>query len=176
MKETDKSRSLKNTSTSLESDVLFLDVDGVLSCFAESPEDLEPDKVRRLKRIVDSCDPVIIVSSSWQFDPKQRQGLVEMIDRIGGRFGGTTCGDVVFEVSEDNFSGIRCLEIQGWLERNGMPGRFVILDDEGDMGPLQPHLVRTESFTGLTDELSDQVITQFRFTADGSSKKSKVQE
>ena len=176
MEEPEKSRSRKGTSKRLVGDVLFLDVDGVLSCWAESPEDLEPDKVRRLKRIVDACDPIIVVSSSWQFDPKQLKGLVDMIDRIGGRFGGTTCGDIDCEASDDDFLDIRCLEIKGWLDRNGVPNRFVILDDVGDMGPLQPHLVQTDSFKELTDELSDQVITQFSFSGGGPSRKSEAQE
>ncbi|MDF1756653.1 MAG: HAD domain-containing protein [Verrucomicrobiales bacterium] len=176
MEESEKSRSRKSTSKRFVGDVLFLDVDGVLSCFAMSSEDLEPDKVRRLKRIVDACDPVIVVSSSWQFDPKQLKGLVDMIDRIGGQFGGTTCGDVDIEASDADSLEIRCLEIQGWLDRNGVPKRFVILDDDGDMGPLQPHLVQTDSFKGLTDELSDRVITQFSFSRDGSSLKSEAQE
>ena len=140
--------------------VLFLDVDGVLSCFALSPKDLDPNKVGLLKRIVEACDPVIVVSSSWQFDPKQLNGLVDMIDRIGGRYGGTTCSDVEIDVSDADFPEIRFMEIQGWLDRNGVPNQFVILDDDGDMGPLQPHLVQTDSFKGLTDELSDQVISR----------------
>ena len=144
-------------------EVLFLDVDGVLSSFATSADELDPNKVHRLKRIVEACDPLIVVSSSWQFEPEQLKGLVDMIERIGGRFGGTTCCDVDFEESDADFLEIRCLEIQGWLDRNGAPNRFVILDDEGDMGPLQPHLVQTDSFKGLTDELSDRVITQLSF-------------
>jgi len=167
MEEPEKSRSRKSISKKFTGDVLFLDVDGVLSCLAMSSEDLEPDKVRRLKRIVEACDPVIVVSSSWQFDPKQLKGLVAMIDRIGGRFGGTTCGDVDFEASNADFLEIRCLEIQGWLDRNGVPNRFVILDDDGDMDPLQTHLVQTDSFKGLTDELADRVITQLGFSGAG---------
>ena len=142
--------------------VIFLDVDGVLSCFALSPEDLDPDKVGRLKRIVEACDPVIVVSSSWQHDRKQLKGLVDMIESIGGRFGGTTCGDLEFKASDADVLEMRCLEIQGWLDRNGVPHRFVILDDDGDMGPLQPHLVQTDSFTGLTTEISDQVMTRLK--------------
>jgi len=140
--------------------VIFLDVDGVLSCFALSPKDLDPDKVGRLKRIVEACDPVFVISSSWQFDPQQLKGLVDIIESIGGRFGGTTCGDLDFGASDADVLEIRCLEIQGWLDRNGVPHQFVILDDDGEMGPLQPHLVQTDSFKGLTDELSDQVITR----------------
>ena len=75
-----------------------------------------------------------------------------------------------------DFMEIRCLEIQGWLDRNSAPKRFVILDDEGDMGPLQPHLVQTDSFKGLTDELTDRVITQFSFSGASSSRKSEAQD
>ncbi len=159
MKESTELRVRKQSSEVLSGDVLFLDVDGVLSCFAFSPKDLDPSKIGRLKRIVEACDPVIVVSSSWQFDPEQLMGLVGVIEGIGGRFGGTTCGDLGSGASESESLGIKGLQIQGWLDRKGVPNRFVILDDECDMGPLQPHLVRTDSFKGLTDEISSQVIT-----------------
>jgi hypothetical protein len=72
---------------------------------------------------VEACDPVIVVSSSWQFDPEQLMGLVGVIEGIGGRFGGTTCGDLGSGASESESLGVKGLQIQGWLDRKGVPNR-----------------------------------------------------
>ena len=48
----------------------------------------------------------------------------------------------------------RGIEIQHWLAkhaiRRSVPTRFVILDDEDDMGIALPHLIQTNGDRGLT--------------------------
>lgn len=141
--------------------VLFLDVDGVLNRCGKSNQGLESDKVDQLQRIVEACDPTIIVSSTWRISERALTRLVAVLYDIGGRFGGITPyhngrteGGIYIAKARGN-------EIQEWMDVHGHPDRFVILDDDSDMCHLKEHLVKTESFVGLTPGIADKVIARF---------------
>ncbi len=114
----------------------------------------------QLRRIVESCHPIIVVSSTWRLKEHQLLRLLKLFQSIGAR-----CGGVTPHLAQPiGPSGIvearpRHEEIQLWLDENGPIPHFVILDDDDrEMGPLLPHLVKTDSYTGLTSEIADKVI------------------
>jgi len=138
--------------------VLFLDVDGVLNRCGKSAQALETDKVKMLERIVAEANPIIVVSSTWRIFDRGMNRLHLIFAEMGARFGGVTPyhndkteGGIYIAKSRGN-------EIQEWMNDNGTPSSFVILDDDSDMGHLLPHLVKTESYVGLTPEITQRVI------------------
>lgn len=145
-------------SPSLACSVLFLDVDGVLNRCGKSAQGLETDKVEMLGQIVAAANPVIVVSSTWRISERSMERLHLVFRQIGARFGGIT------PYHNDRTEGglyiakARGNEIQEWMDMNGTPERFVILDDDSDMCHLKPQLIKTESFVGLTPDLTQRVI------------------
>lgn len=138
--------------------ILFLDVDGVLNRCGKSAQGLETDKVELLGRIVAAANPYIVVSSTWRISERYLGRLKAVLFSLNARFAGVTPyhndrteGGIFFAKSRGN-------EIQEWLDTHGTPDKFVILDDDSDMAHLEPHLVSTQSFTGLTAEIADEVI------------------
>ena len=135
---------------------LFLDVDGVLNrCGGEG---LEEDKVELLRQIVAATDTTVVVSSSWHIYPQQMSRLLRLFHTIGARYGGFTPFGLTASVSGLFRAKARGAEIQEWLDANGRPERFVLLDDDPEMGELYPYQIRTESRTGLTPEIARHVI------------------
>jgi hypothetical protein len=124
--------------------VLFLDVDGVLNRCGKSAQGLETDKCEMLARIVAEANPVIVVTSTWRTFERGMERLHLLFRQIGARFGGITPytgrteGGLYIAKARGN-------EIQEWMDGNGTPQRFVILDDDSDMGHLLPHLIKTQS-------------------------------
>ena len=134
-------------------------MDGVLNRCGKSGQGLESDKVARLQRIVDACDPAIVVSSTWRLHEWPMERLHKLFRDMGARFGGAT--PFVQEKSDGGmYYGVaRGREIQQWIDKHGRPERFAILDDDdSDMDALRSHLFKTESFVGLTDEITEQVV------------------
>jgi len=138
--------------------VLFLDVDGVLNTCGKSSQGLESDKVILLERIVREANPLIVVSSTWRTIPRYMDRLHLLFHKIGARFGGVTpyCDDKT--EGGIYLAKSRGEEIQEWLSENGEPKNIVILDDDAAMGDLLPHLIHTDSYTGLTPEITQRVI------------------
>jgi hypothetical protein len=141
--------------------VLFLDVDGVLNRCAFSTQELEPEKVDLLRWIIESADPIVVVSSTWRRYPQRMERLHAMLAQIGARYGGCT-PDSENQVGSILVAKSRGAEIQQWMDSNRVPDIFVILDDDPNMDHLLPHLIRTKSSVGLTPEIARNVIKAFR--------------
>jgi hypothetical protein len=139
---------------------LFLDVDGVLNRCGASGHGLESDKIALLKEIVDATGCGIVLSSMWRKSP----------DAVGRLDAVLTAAQILWDremtpvldrqIGQLWVTDTRGREIQHWLNRNPVQA-FVILDDDADMGALLPHLVKTDSFTGLTPEIAAEVIRRF---------------
>jgi hypothetical protein len=132
--------------------VIFLDIDGVLvtpDCFRRygasgTRATANPECVENLNRLIRATGAKIVVSSVWRF----RHDIDEILRRwgvVGEILGGTPV------ISRGTISGgdARGLEIDAWL-KTSPAAKFVILDDDDDMGPLRHRLVRTNFSTGLT--------------------------
>lgn len=142
--------------------ILFVDVDGVLAPLRQ--RGLCGDCLDRLGRIVEASGCDIVLSSTWRRLPHKMEQLgKELRDRCM-IISGTTP-----ELQRDGGMGSvpRGLEIALWLDDHlegnwQSRGKVQILDDEGDMGPLWPLLVRCDGEEGLTDEVADRVIRRFK--------------
>ena len=140
--------------------VIFLDVDGVLNngvwaveMFRQgirvySEDRLYEPSLEQLKRIVDTAGAVIVVSSAWRQIPSAYLHLKEWLERYGMEIYDKT-PYVGMERGDD---------ITAWFNRNPGDWKYVILDDEDDMGVHIPHLVQTSFDAGLTMKEVDRCI------------------
>lgn len=148
--------------------VLFLDFDGVLntgiSPYRDEFGDLfDPASVRELKRIIESANPAIVISSSWKM--LGLGTLREMWrDRgLPGRIFGITPSDASNEMmmrGEMPSPKLKGAEIQQWLDEHPDYTHYVILDDEDvaqdDM--QRSHLVQTNPSIGISTQITDAIL------------------
>lgn len=130
--------------------VLFLDVDGVLNRCGKSHAKLEPPQLGMLCHIADETDCKIVVSSTWRIFPSAMAELEYTFANLG-----LSVHSCTPDLCRQMEGGIylakeRGEEIQAWMNEHGTPARFCILDDGADMAHLLPHLIKTDSFEGLT--------------------------
>ena len=140
--------------------IVFLDVDGVLNNQAWAYEMykhgvlvyrdclLYEPSLLQLKRIVDGTGAIIVVSSSWRQDAAMYEKLRDWLERFGMEIYDRTpyvCAD-------------RGDDITAWFILHPGKYRYVILDDDYDMGVHIDHLVQTEFDAGLTEADADRCI------------------
>lgn len=143
--------------------VLFLDIDGVLNSgnyikrldgqFDDPQYQIDPEAVVRLNAITNLTDCKIVVSSTWRLAFLNRmagplrslQGCLQMYGITGDIIGMTP--------NKPNCTrNQRGKEIQSWLDDHiGQVDKFVIIDDDSDMGRLLPHLIKTIFNDGIQD-------------------------
>ena len=145
--------------------ILFLDIDGVLNRCGATPKDargLEEPKVGLLEWILQRTGARVVLSSTWRKADHLLQRISAVLASRGHPIldctpvldGQPAPGSLLYT------SVPRGSEIQAWLNDNPEVARFVILDDDADMGPLLPHLVNTYSFTGLTPEIATECVAR----------------
>lgn len=146
--------------------IIFLDVDGVLNDFYtlkkrgkrnifEEPElDLDEDKIKLLKELIDKTNAKIVLSSSWRvfFDkdtlnPKNNHG--QELRRLLYKY-----GLEIYSLTKRSGNGKREDEINDWLENHDDIESFVILDDEDSHLPgfVGENLVKTEYYSENSEE------------------------
>lgn len=152
--------------------ILFLDFDGVLNSanwFQKSRRSgeiivlengmdgmVDPDAVANLNRIIEATGCKVVISSTWR-----RGNTLGSLLRILVRRG-------LDKRHWDNFIGMtpvldkeRGHEIQAWMDKHLEKfGHIVILDDDGDMAHLMPHLVLTHGIVGLDEEKTADTISR----------------
>ena len=142
--------------------IIFLDVDGVLnnldwakrmkeeedvSVFRENI--LEKRALLLLKRLVESADARIVVSSAWRKIPSAYKDLLSQLDQYGMK---------VFDKTP-YVGGDRGNDITAWFKRHPGKYSYAILDDDSDMTVHMDHLVQTSFYhRGLTGEHVDRCI------------------
>jgi len=149
--------------------IIFLDIDGVLyssnhykwlKTKGKRNKDkygflFDPKCVKNFNDIIRKTDAKIVISSSWRSG-----GLKTMQDCFSDRgvkgeiIGLTPIGTI------DNLYFCRAEEIKAWLTKNGVPEKFVIIDDM-DLGGLENKLYKTKMANGLTDNIKDEIIKYF---------------
>lgn len=148
--------------------VIFLDIDGVLNCETTEEKTLDGTRfvedrfIKRLKRIVDTTNAKVVLSSDWRYDrdcDEFNGDYLELKDKLFEydiEFYGFT------PVCPRNSRGFpyasRGFEIKQYLAEHEEVDEFVILDDRCDMEPHLNRLVRTSFETGLTEEDVDEAI------------------
>lgn len=143
--------------------IIFLDVDGVLNDKDSFPN-ICCKKVQLLKYIIQKTDAKIVLSSSWRY------GGIDKYSLIYNNLIKSDPKGVVFEALIDRTpmpgfcdppmpaNHVRGHEIQRWIEDNNYQGKYVIIDDDNDMGPVQEHLIQTNTDFGLLRSHVDKVI------------------
>tara|TARA_Y100000310_G_scaffold118047_2_gene116771 strand:- start:3865 stop:4335 length:471 start_codon:yes stop_codon:yes gene_type:complete len=136
--------------------VIFLDIDGVInnaaSIMKPGLHTLNPACVERLNRLCDETGAVVVVSSTW----RKVWPLVALQQRFEeyGFTGRLVDRTPIIRNAE------RGQEIASYLSDCAIHGypieRWVILDDNTDMGPLLGDLVKTDHQAGLTEEDMDR--------------------
>jgi histidinol phosphatase-like enzyme len=145
--------------------IVFLDIDGVLntnrSVTQFGSEDIfDPYCVFALNRILDQTGAKLVVHSNRRLQ-MDLDTLQEFLFTNGVR------GVVIDRAARPGEGGSKATKrhefIQEWLDGHPCKDRrFVILDDERDMGHLLDHHIRTRERTGLTKELADQAILMLK--------------
>lgn len=138
--------------------VVFLDIDGVLNnsnwaiqmydegvhVYAENL--LDERAIRLLQKLIDATDAKIVVSSSWRRDDYAMQCLSDQLKPME-----------IYDVTPLK-SSIRGDEISAWLKKHKDVERYVILDDDSDMGDEITHLIQTTFERGLQPEHIEEAI------------------
>lgn len=148
--------------------VIFLDFDGVLntgnSPYRDEFGDLfDTASVQEFRRIIESANPAIVVSSSWKM---LGMGMLREMWRdrsLPGRIFGITPSDASNEMmllGAMPSPKLKGFEIQQWLDEHPDYTRYVILDDEdvAQDGIQRSHLVQTNPNLGITQEIAEGVL------------------
>lgn len=159
-------RRLVGAGTTAAGPLLFLDIEGVLNSSdwerfrtgAPATEQeqhlhqLDPAACALLRGLVEPLGCRMVVTSPWRYTLTLEQ-MAELIALRGGPREGWLDVTPRHERVKMSLAGTRGDEIRAW--RRAHPeetGPFAIVDDESDLGDLQPHLVRTDWKLGLTVE------------------------
>ena len=139
--------------------VIFLDFDGVITI---PPKwNLEPNRIAKIKKLVEETGAKIVVSSSWRHGLK-RNFKWELEDNANNDDHTNNMiawlRDNIYDITPNVGLGYgRGGEIQKWLNEHLKEiENYVILDDDSDMWPSQFfHFVQTDYQTGFTEHEYD---------------------
>ena len=151
--------------------LIFLDVDGVLNRVqtkTQAPSGctgIEMELVKNLAMIVNETNALIILTSDWKIEweavsfgcSEDAKYLNEMLAKEGLQIVGKTYDDHVF----DFFLQDRGRGIHRYLDALENAEGYVVIDDHvfGDCDEeIQRHLIKTNSFEGLSVEKAEQAI------------------
>ena len=150
---------------------IFLDFDGVMNtersykAFVAAGEPwrdnyghfFDSEAVENLRHIVEATAADIVITSTWKYKGLDAMHTLWTLREMPGILLGVTP-----EASIDDYC-TRGMEILKWLSQNGHDEsdnfRYVILDDSSFFLPEQmPHLIKTSSSVGLTQEDAEKAI------------------
>lgn len=158
----------------MKTNIIFLDIDGVLN----AEDDFGPDKenphighnrgisiakARLLKQIVDKMESRIVLVSTWK--RRYVKYLNNHEDEVGEYLSsvfkdvGLSIFDTTIRYDFDD-SKSRGLEISLWLiDHKEEVSNWILIDDDERIDyekfDVLPHLIKTSPYTGLTNELVD---------------------
>lgn len=161
--------------------ILFLDIDGVLnsidymmprrnydsSICDESTNDIRYNEhnvgslmldsrcVRRLGKIMDSCDIRIVLSSYWRISPWKVSYIRKIFEEYN--MDNEKIIDKTPRLSNSN----RTREILKWVDEHSHEVNRWIAVDDNVLELETENFVKTDSFLGLTDSDVNQIIRKF---------------
>jgi len=109
-----------------------------------------PDSLNNLNEIIKETNAKIVVSSQWRLSGLN---VMKRLFESRGILGEVI--DITPILSE--FPHTRDDEIRQWLETNGIPEKFVILDDM-DIDEFPKSFFKINSRYGITDEIKNKII------------------
>ncbi len=132
------------------SKVIFLDIDGVLNSAKWEQEVLntygidavtilDQKALFLLTELVNWTNARLVLSSSWRISAFAREAVQDNLRPYGLSLYSWT----------EQETGCRGDQIEAWLAKHPEVTKFVILDDDNDMGNLMDHLVQTTFYNGL---------------------------
>ena len=150
--------------------VIFLDIDGVLNSrkyinslgdglFDNPTYQMDPVAVARLNVITNATKAKIVVSSSWRLPFLMHPTPLPALQACMQSYGIT--GDIIGMTCEraNAVRNRRGKEIQIWInDHYNDIEKFVIIDDDTDMGRIRTHQVVTKFEDGLLDFHVDRII------------------
>lgn len=139
--------------------LIFLDIDGVLiTKHSKTSWIPHPPCVYALQKILDNTGASIVVSSSWRhIHGIDLQRTLSQFGLINFKYLGITP-----DLKGDNPRGYEIIEWFNSMSINHNDTKFVIIDDDDDMGKLIPFLVRTNWDDGLSFDMADRAIRMLR--------------
>lgn len=148
--------------------IIFLDIDGVINTDRQirindlkqvKGIEFDPIAMENLKKIIIETKAKIVIISTWKVH-REKEGFlwVELIRNLKKySIDEESIHDVTPYLGEYKPE-IRIKEINTYLEKNKNIDRYVILDDQWDMGNLNPSFIRCLSFKGITEEIKKEAI------------------
>jgi len=138
--------------------IIFLDFDGVLNCNTTKDlvtfppwgaifRGLDDDKVQLVSKLAEVTGAKVVISSTWRL----HFSIAELKDILAKR--GFTA-DVVGETPHSHKE--RGDEIQDWIEENGKPEAFVVLDDIKTKFVAKGVQCRSNDIDGFTQKLFEK--------------------
>ena len=136
--------------------LIFLDIDGVMVTHNSITSwQADPACVAALQKVINNSHPDIVISSLW----KNMHGV--NFPKVFKDWGLTDFNFIGITPSLRGDT-IRGDEIRAWMDVNGTPDHFVIVDDEDDMAEFKPFLLQTNFRDGLTFDHADRIIRLLR--------------
>ena len=143
--------------------IIFLDIDGVLVKRKQYIEkirrpngfpEFDPVCVENLKYIINNTGAKLVISSTW------RSNNIDIMKEWF--FNDCGLGEYIIGVTP-NLDAIRGDEIKQYIknvkvDNNLSIDKFIIIDDDSDMGSLLPYLVQTNFVDGLTKKIAEIAI------------------
>ena len=153
--------------------IIFLDIDGVLNTDRqirinnlEQIKDIkfDPIAMKNLKKIVEESKAKIVITSTWRVHRQDNGYLWRELIRNFEMYNldTNTLLDITPVIDRNMKTELREKEILDWLTKHKNIEKFVILDDQWDMGGLNSHFVRCLSFRGLTNENAEEAILKLK--------------
>jgi HAD domain in Swiss Army Knife RNA repair proteins len=170
--------------------VIFLDVDGVLLPFGDTPTTATNSSTTEGSLFPDSClaafstilsafvDARVVLSSTWRVRKDFRDQILDSLRTFGKKFGGPLETLRFFDITDPSIHSTRQAEIDSWLQANEYRGAWVALDDEelvdGEENRSRrltflEKVVRTRSHTGLTLEDAQHAVSLLYGQVESSS-------
>jgi hypothetical protein len=142
--------------------IIFLDIDGVLNKIG-SPTvggiyDIDLIFLPILKKIIESTNSEIVLSSTWRKTDKNKKRVEEVLGQFGLKI--KDCTEIFLKNKKFSQRVERKEEIQEWLDRHPAVKKFAIIDDDPD-ACIDGHFFQTTCQTGLTVEISEKIISHF---------------
>lgn len=135
----------------MKQNIVFLDFDGVIVTSSTKYTEADPRCVICLNEILESANAAVVISSSWRIGRSTEQ-LDKILSEWGVQYTKILGVTPILRTQHGSvcLAATRGEEIACWLKVNKQHWfNFVILDDDGDMGPVAHKLVRTEFDIGL---------------------------
>jgi histidinol phosphatase-like enzyme len=149
--------------------IIFMDFDGCLNSgkyfsslnegFDDPINQLDPVAISRLNKITDATGAKIVVSSTWRLAFINREQPLTSLQNCLKSYGIT--GEII-DMTPNKPNAVRNRrgkEIQSWIDAHySLIEKFVIIDDDPDMGRLRNKQILTKFEDGLLDDHVEKII------------------